>query len=70
MTEQELCDEYRAWLKTNELPEEAAEELLARHNASDRRHLTEEQYAWLMVFIIRWEDMLIDQEARRAVEAA
>jgi hypothetical protein len=63
MTEAELCAEFKAWCQRENLPWLSADELILED-------ITDAQRRYISKFILRWEDMLVDQEARYAVEAA
>lgn len=55
-TESALCTEYQAWAKAQGLPAMSAEELL-------HETLTTEQRRYVTAFSLRWEAMLLAQDA-------
>jgi type IV pilus biogenesis protein CpaD/CtpE len=65
MDEQDLCDELKAWCDRNSKEQNCALEMLMFDHT-----LTDKQRAQLENFSQRWEDMLVDEGARRAVEMA
>lgn len=50
--ELELCNEFEAWCKENELKASDHDELLRTEG------LTDDQYCWLTTFSLRWNEMI------------